>query len=244
MASLQTETYLRNYIRTNVENGVWKFSLKIATNVLDWLITLAVGYEVEKITSDERKNVWTFVEFFGIVMLCIWIWIIKCCCLNRFCITCCINCVRGKQQEDMENGQESEATEKVGIVKNILSKMHMVLNRLAIGAIGFEVRKQLFKFKPLTTWDYVEISIVILFCIWILSIKYCILKCHCLICCCWCIKGCCFRKEEEVELKVIQTQAPTESVNVDNVDVQGDNLDENRVSKEKVEKQEDQNGRI
>lgn len=191
----QTQNYLRIYIQTNIKNGVWKFALRIATMVLDFLITMAVGYEIEKITSDETKDNWTFVEFFTVLILCLLIWIIKCCCLNRFCITCCYKCVHGKRQEgdEMEDGPEEETNEKVGMLESVLNKVHMILNRLAIGVLGYELRKQLFNSEPLSTWDFVEISMIILFCIWIMTIKYCILKCSCP----RCSKGNCSQKDED-----------------------------------------------
>lgn len=224
MPSVQTQAYLRNYIQTNVENGVWKFSLRIATNCLDWIITLATGYEVSKVTSDEKKDIWTFVEFFIVSTLCVFVWIVKCCCLNRFCITCCIKCcmkcAQRNQPEEipMRNRDtdeaEAEASEDVGTMKSILNKLHMILNRLAIGAIGFELRKQLFNFKPLTTWDYIEISAIVLFCIWILSIKYCILKCHCLKCCYCCVRFVCCKKHQGTGTTIDQNEIK----NVENVE--------------------------
>lgn len=218
---MQTQLYIRAYVEAKVKDGVWKFALRTVARVLDWLITLAVGYEVSKITSNDKpRDIWTFVEFFAVVALCILVWLMKCCCLNKFCITCCINCVVKREGQDEEIGQnvnENEGGEKMGPIESVLEKIHMVLNRLAIGAIGFELRKQLFKFKPLTTWDYVEISIIALFCLWILTIKYCILKCHCLkICCCCCRRtnGCSAKKNEDIALTHIQNGI--ESTNADN----------------------------
>lgn len=216
MPNIQTEAYIRSYIEENIRNDVMNFAIKIATFVLEWTITLAVGYEVQKITSDEKKDIWTFAEFFGVLALCVCIWIIKCCCLNKFCINCCINCFSKKRnQEDIEMGDDdAEGEEKMSIFATVLGKIHMILNRLAIGAIGFELRKQLFNFKPLTNWDYIEISLIGLFCLWILTIKYCILKCYCLKCCC----PCCFNNEEEIErieVKTVQNQAKFESMSAE-----------------------------
>lgn len=216
MPNLQTQAYLRNYIQTNIENGIWKFALRITTNVLDWIITFGVGYEVDKITSDDKKDIWVFVEFFGVLTLCTWIWIIKFCCLNRFCISCwfrcCSKCVHRSQQEDIsmgnpeDNGAEADNdTERVGRVEMILDKLHMILNRLGIISVGYELRKQLFKLKPLTFWDYFEISVITLFCIWILTIKYCVLNCGCIKFCCWGLKGCsCVRKRETVGIAIAE----------------------------------------
>lgn len=217
MPNPRTKEYIRNYFEQNIKNDATNFAIKTAARILDWTITLAVGYEVSKITSDEKKDRWTYIEFFGVLTLCVWIWIMKCCCLNKFCINCCINCVnkRRNRNEDMEmrsggGDDNAEQTPKIGIWANILQKLHIVLNRLAIGAIGYELRKQIFKFKPLGTWDYVEISIIALFCLWILTIKYCILECHFLKCCC----SCCFKEknndQERVEVEV--TQNPSASV--------------------------------
>lgn len=197
MPTHQTQEYIRNYIRENVKNGIMNLIIRIVTNVLDWILTVTVGYEVNKITSEEKRDIWLYAEFFGVLTLCVWVWIMKCCCLNKFCINCCIKCAtrRRRAEQNIEaSGDENETGEKKGMFETVLEKLHMMLNRLAIGAIGFEIRKQISKFKPLTTWDYIEISLIILFCIWILTIKYCCLKCHCLKCCGWCIKGCRFGK--------------------------------------------------
>lgn len=217
MPNQQTQQYIRNYIEQTIKNDATNFAIKTVARALDWTITMAVGYEVGKITSDEAKDKWTYIEFAGVIALCACIWIIKCCCLNKFCINCCLNCFNKRQQnEDIEIGNEQNAvnaenTPKIGIWANILQKMHMILNRLAVGAIGYEVRKQLFKFKPLGTWDYVEISIIGLFCLWILTIKYCILKCHFLKCCC----PCCFKKTsrraQRIEVQVVQNESVTDN---------------------------------
>lgn len=204
MPNTQTTAYIRNYIEQAVRNGVLNLIVRILTFILEWTVTLAVGYEVQKITSDIEKDIWTYVEFFSVLTLCVWIWIIKCCCVNKFCINCCINCINKNQNQNVE-AENNEDGENVGIWQSILGKMHMILNRLAIGAIGFEVRKQLFKMKPLTTWDYVEISLIALFCVWILSIKYCILKCYCLKCFC----PCCFKptnSNETIQMQNGNTQ--------------------------------------
>lgn len=191
----QTAAYIRDYIHQQIRDGILNLVVKIATFVLEWTITLAVGYEVQKITSDEKKDVWTYVEFCGILAVCVLIWLIKCCCVNKFCINCCINCFnKNRNQPDIEAGRD-ENGERMGLAASILEKIHMILNRLVIGAVGFEIRKQVFKFKPLTTWDYVEISLIASFCVWIISIKYCILKCYCLRCCC----PCCFKNQNEIE---------------------------------------------
>lgn len=200
MPNIQTQAYLRNYIQSNIENGAWKFGLRIATHVFDWTLTFASGYELEKFKSTEKKDIWTYAELFGIFTLISWIWIIKFCCLNRFCITCCVKCCvrcsqRGRQEEmQMRNRDEDddESTESVGIVKRVLNILHMILNRLGIGAVGFEAKRHVFTFKPFKpTWKtWLEMSLVGIFCIWILSIKYCILKCYCLKCCCPCIPKC------------------------------------------------------
>lgn len=207
MPNLQTQAYIRNYVQESVKNGIMNFVIRTVARALELIVTLAVGYEVSKITSDEKKDVWSYVEFFAVLTLCMCIWVVKCCCVNKFCVNCCIKCFNRYRNRDENielenaNDDENEPAEKLGPLETVLQKLHMILNRLAIGAIGFEIRKQLFKFKPLTTWDYVEISAIALFCIWILTVKYCVLKCHCLkLCCCFrCVKGCCLKKHESVE---------------------------------------------
>lgn len=210
---MKTQLYIRAYVEDKVRDGVWKFALRTVAKVLDWLITLAVGYEVNKITSDdEPRDIWTFVEFFVVVALCVLIWVMKCCCLNKFCITCCINCMvkRGGQDEEIgQNENEIEGGKKLSPFESVLAKVHMILNRLVVGAVGFELRKQLFKMKALTLWDYVEISIIALFCLWVLMIKYCILKCHCLtFCCCCCrLNGRLAEKGEDIAMQCTQNEA-------------------------------------
>lgn len=73
----QTQNYLQNYIRSNIEDGIWGFALRIATTALEFLLIIVIGYEVEKIISDEKKEIWAFVEFFGVSTFCLWIWIKK-----------------------------------------------------------------------------------------------------------------------------------------------------------------------
>lgn len=210
---MKTQLYIRAYVEDKVRDGVWKFALRTLARVLDWMITLAVGYEVNRITSnDEPRDIWTFVEFFVVVALCVLVWVMKCCCLNKFCITCCINCVVKRNGQDEEIGQhvnEIEEGKKMSAIESVLEKVHMILNRLVIGAVGFELRKQLFKMKALTTWDYVEISIIALFCLWVLTIKYCILKCHCLkFCCCCCrLTKCSTEKVENIQMRCMQNEA-------------------------------------
>lgn len=218
MPNQQTTAYIRSYIENSIQDavrdGVLDLVVRILTFVLEWTVTFALGYEVQKITSAENRDIWTFVEFFSVFTVCVCIWIIKCCCVNEFCINCCLKCMKkNRPAPTVEPEPEPEQGERVGIMKSILGKMHMVLNRLAIGAIGFEVKKQLSKLQPLTTWDYVEISLIALFCIWILSIKYCILKCYLLKYCC----PCCFKKQveaERIEIAALQTQG--EAANTQN----------------------------
>lgn len=207
----QTQSYLRDYVQNAVKKDGMKLGIMIAGRVIDWLLTLAVGFETSKITSDESKDIWAYVEFFVVLTLCVCVWMMKCCCLNQFCINCGLNCCMkcfGKQRNDADDANdEADPAEQLTLMQSILQKLHMVLNRLAIGAIGFEVRKQVFKMKPLTTWDYVEISLILLFTLWILTIKYCILKCHCLKICRWCTKSCCMKKTESNRTPVTQNRS-------------------------------------
>lgn len=73
----RTQNYLQNYIRSSVEDGVWDFAFRIATTALEFLLIIVIGYEVEKIISAEKKEMWAFVEFVGVTTLCLWIWIKK-----------------------------------------------------------------------------------------------------------------------------------------------------------------------
>lgn len=191
------QQYIRNHIEQTIKNGATNFAIKTAVRVFDGIITLAVGYEVGKITSDDVKDVWTYVEFVVVLSLCACMWIVKCCCLNKFCINCFINCIGKKRnrREDirMENENNARNTPEIGIWEKILQTLHMILNRLAIGAIGYELKKQLtkqFQHKQFGTWDYIEITAITIFCLIIFTIKYCILKCYFLKCCC----SCCFKK--------------------------------------------------
>lgn len=185
------EHRLENVAQEYVKNQTISLALKIAGMVIEYVLVLILGYEVHKITSsDQPKDVWLFVEFFSVLSLCALIWVMKCCCLNKFCINCCINRIKGKQSED-GNPTDAEPQEKVSTWKCIVRKLHMILNRLAVGAIGYEVRKRIFAKKPMNNWDYAEVAAVALFCIWIFTIKYCILKCYAFKCCANCLKGCC-----------------------------------------------------
>lgn len=185
---------LENVIQEYLKNSAIQMALNIAPMIIEYLLVLALGYEVNKIFSDEPKDVWTFVEFFGVLSLCALIWMMKCCCLNKFCITCCINCV--KEKSDEENTAEPEPEEKVGLFKKIIRKLHLILNRLAVGAVGYEIRKRIFAKKPMGTWDIVEVVAIVLFCIWIFTIKYCILNGHLFKACC-CFKCRCSQKKTE-----------------------------------------------
>lgn len=72
-----SENQKTNYIRSNFENEFWEFAFRIATTVFEFFLIIVIGYEVEKIISDEKKEIWSFVEFFSVSTLCIWIWIKK-----------------------------------------------------------------------------------------------------------------------------------------------------------------------
>lgn len=193
MPTVQSD-FVYTYIILGAKNFLINNAIRNLALAFEWVVTLGVGYEINKMFDGNfwHKDVWAFVEFFVVIFACVCIWIVKCCCINKFCINfwCLRHCNKKSNEAEEIEMRNDQSTLPVGENANkgplnaVLDKLHMVLNRLAIGAVGYELRKQLFKMKPLTTWDYVEISVVILFCLWILSIKYCILKCYCLRCCC------------------------------------------------------------
>lgn len=182
---------IENVIQEYMKNGVINLIVRIIGMSIEWVIVLILGFQWHKLTSDDPKDVWTLVNFFVVLSLCVLIWILKCCCLKRIC------------KQIMEDAQGADADEnvpqeKVGLVKSLVRKLHLILNRVAVAAVGYEIRKRLFAKKPMNNWDYAEVIAVILFCIWIFTIKYCILKCKCFVSC-----GCSKRhrkpKKEDVE---------------------------------------------
>lgn len=206
MCNQQTTAYFRKYIDRTISNGILNTVVECLIFIFEWTVTFGVGYEVEKITSGEEKTTWTYVEFFVVLQLCAWIWIIKFCCIRKSCIKRCVKCYnKNSKQKENEKPEEKPPKKKVGIFKRILNTLHMTLNRLAIGAIGYELRKQLFtrKLKPFGFWDYVEVISIVLFTIWILSIKYCLLKCYCLKCCC---PGCFNKKGDKADKETINVR--------------------------------------
>lgn len=190
---------LENVVQEYMKNSAIKFALSIVSMAIEYVLILILGYEVNKIFSDEPKDVSTFVEFFVVLSFCMLIWIMKCCCLNKFCINCCINQIKGKQTEDTTTADELEPKEKVSLMKKIVRTLHMILNRIAVGAVGYEIRKRLFAKEPMNNWDYAEVIAVGLFCVWIFTIKYCILKCYVLKCCCPCLK--CGHSQNTVDIE-------------------------------------------
>lgn len=181
MVSQETRTFLRKYINDCIRNETVRYGVTIATTVIELALSLAIGYELQNITSDEPNTAWTYVEFAIVLVLCLFVWIISCCCINEFCISCAIDCYNCLQDRE-EDSQSDEAKEKKGILESILKKIQMVLTRLLIIAIGYEMRKEIFRTKPWRVWDTIEIVIIIIFCLWLIALKYCFLECYHLKC--------------------------------------------------------------
>lgn len=202
----QTTAYVEEYIGESITEWV----VNGIAFLIEWILVLAVGYEIRKITSEDvqiTKNVWPFVELFIVLSLCAFVYIIKCCCL-KLCVKYWFQKV--KEDIELERREESGAMENTkngGIWKRILNSAHMALNRVVIGAVGYEIKKQIFSTKILQwdTWDYVEITLVVLFCMWVLLFKYCVLKCVFLRYCC----RKCFRKKEDNSDRSLETHNQT-----------------------------------
>lgn len=189
MVREETRAYLREYINDCIRNETVRYAVQIVTTVIDLALSLAIGYELQKLTSDESNTVWTYIEFVIVLILCWFVWIISCCCINEFCINCAIDCYECLQRKDQEeDSQSDEAEEKRGILESISEKMQMVLTRLLIIAIGYVIRKEIFRTEPWGVWDTIEIVIIVIFCLWLIALKCCFPKC-CHLKCLWrCIK--------------------------------------------------------
>lgn len=198
---------LQNVVQEYLKNEAISLIVKIIGMAIEWILILILGYEVNKLTSNESTDFSILAEFFGVLALCVLIWILKCCCLKRLC---------NKIIEQAQNADESEPTKpNTGCTKSIVQKLHLILNRVAVAAVGYEIRKRLFAKEPMNNWDYAEVIAVILFCVWIFTIKYCISKCKCLGFCSCCAENHLKPNERDAEAANAPIEPKIDQSNVD-----------------------------
>lgn len=215
MVNQTNQHRLENVMHDYVKNGLKSLIIRFMGMAIEWILVLILGFETNKITSsDEPRDIWTFVEFFIVASLCVLVWVMKCCCL-----ACCMNCFFNQIESGLRQGDNGNLpADNIGLVQKIIQRLHLILNRFAVGAVGYEIRKRLFATKPMNGWDYAEITIITIFCVGIFTIKYCVLNCYCLNFICCCCKGCRQRVQQSVVPSGEPKPSTSQSANVDNAE--------------------------
>lgn len=202
---------IENVVQEYMSNGVINLIVRIVGISIEWILVLILGFEWNKLISHHPRDIWTLVEFFTVLSLCVLIWLLKCCCLKRI----CRKFIENSQGADVD---ENVPKEEVGLIKAIVQKLHLILNRVAVAVVGYEIRKRLFAKTPMDNWDYAEVIAVILFCVWIFTIKYCILKCKCIELCRSCSKCHGNPKDKDVEASNTPSEPKVSETSAGNAD--------------------------